>query len=299
MARLVNWQHLPSTPSPRMAESTSSSVSTGRSSATNPLEIYLREIHRTPLLTRERERDLAFRIQQGDVAARDEMIKANLRLVVSIARHYSGQGLSMLDLISEGNLGLVRAVEGFDPAHETRFSTYATYWIKQSIKRGLINTGRTIRIPTYMVELMSRCRQASARLQRILGRDPTLEEIAADQKLRKRQQKLLAQALELLQASMHSEPLDANYSLADLLADDRIPLPDQRLETNDSLTWVLEELQSLDSREALVLRMRYGLEDGQAYNLREIGEVLGITREAVRQIEVKALEKLGSGLNGE
>jgi len=205
----------------------------------------------------------------------------------------------MLDLISEGNLGLVRAVEGFDPAHETRFSTYATYWIKQSIKRGLINTGRTIRIPTYMVELMSRCRQASARLQRTLGREPTLEEIAADQKLRKRQQKLLAQALELLQASMQTEPLDANFTLADLLADERIPLPDQGLEASDSLSWVLEELKSLDEREALVLRMRYGLEDGQAYNLREIGEVLGITREAVRQIEVKALEKLGSGLNGE
>ena len=281
-----------------MAEPTSPIASTGRSAA-NPLEIYLREIHRNPLLNREQERDLALRIQQGDAAARDEMIKSNLRLVVSIARHYSGQGLSMLDLISEGNLGLVRAVEGFDPAHETRFSTYATYWIKQSIKRGLINTGRTILIPTYMVELMSRCRQASARLQRTLGREPTLEEIAADQKLRKRQQKLLAQALELLQASMQTEPLDANFTLADLLADERIPLPDQGLEASDSLSWVLEELKSLDEREALVLRMRYGLEDGQAYNLREIGEVLGITREAVRQIEVKALEKLGSGLNGE
>lgn len=281
-----------------MAEPTSPIASTSRSAA-NPLEIYLREIHRNPLLTREQERDLALRIQQGDAAARDEMIKSNLRLVVSIARHYTGQGLSMLDLISEGNLGLVRAVEGFDPIHETRFSTYATYWIKQSIKRGLINTGRTIRIPTYMVELMSRCRQASARLQRTLGREPTLEEIAADQKLRKRQQKLLAQALELLQASMQTEPLDANFTLADLLADERIPLPDQGLEASDSLSWVLEELKSLDEREALVLRMRYGLEDGQAYNLREIGEVLGITREAVRQIEVKALEKLGSGLNGE
>jgi RNA polymerase primary sigma factor len=281
-----------------MAEPTSPIASTSRSAA-NPLEIYLREIHRNPLLNREQERDLALRIQQGDAAARDEMIKSNLRLVVSIARHYTGQGLSMLDLISEGNLGLVRAVEGFDPIHETRFSTYATYWIKQSIKRGLINTGRTIRIPTYMVELMSRCRQASARLQRTLGREPTLEEIAADQKLRKRQQKLLAQALELLQASMQTEPLDANFTLADLLADERIPLPDQGLEASDSLSWVLEELKSLDERDALVLRMRYGLEDGQAYNLREIGEVLGITREAVRQIEVKALEKLGSGLNGE
>ena len=281
-----------------MAEPTSPIASTSRSAA-NPLEIYLREIQRNPLLNREQERDLALRIQQGDAAARDEMIKSNLRLVVSIARHYTGQGLSMLDLISEGNLGLVRAVEGFDPIHETRFSTYATYWIKQSIKRGLINTGRTIRIPTYMVELMSRCRQASARLQRTLGREPTLEEIAADQKLRKRQQKLLAQALELLQASMQTEPLDANFTLADLLADERIPLPDQGLEASDSLSWVLEELKSLDEREALVLRMRYGLEDGQAYNLREIGEVLGITREAVRQIEVKALEKLGSGLNGE
>src|SRR3982751_5617064 len=147
-------------------------------SVQSPLETYLREINETPLLNAEEEKVLAYRIEKGDTAARDRMVRANLRLVVNIARGYSGKGLGLQDLIEEGNLGLSRAVEGFDPAMGTRFSTYASYWIKQSIKRALINTGKTIRIPAYMVELLSKWRRATARLTEELGRTPTPEEIA-------------------------------------------------------------------------------------------------------------------------
>src|SRR5499433_4398097 len=144
----------------------------------SPLETYLREINETPLLNAEEEKELAYRIEDGDGEARDQMVRANLRLVVNIARGYTGKGLGLQDLIEEGNLGLLRAVEGFDPAMGTRFSTYASYWIKQSIKRALINTAKTIRIPAYMVELLAKWRRATLKLQDELGRTPTHEEIA-------------------------------------------------------------------------------------------------------------------------
>src|ERR671936_806986 len=153
---------------------------TRSSSVQSPLETYLREINETPLLTADEEKDLAYRIEEGDGEARDRMVRANLRLVVNIARGYTGKGLGLQDLIEEGNLGLLRAVEGFDPGMNTRFSTYASYWIKQSIKRALVNTAKTIRIPAYMVELLAKWRRTSARLQEELGRPPTPEEVAHD-----------------------------------------------------------------------------------------------------------------------
>src|SRR5436190_16119294 len=143
-----------------------------------PLETYLREINATALLTADQEKDLARRIETGDTSARDQMVRANLRLVVNIARGYTGKGLALQDLIEEGNLGLLRAVEGFDPRMNTRFSTYASYWIKQSIKRALVNTAKTIRIPAYMVELLAKWRRETARLQDLYGRPPTHEEVA-------------------------------------------------------------------------------------------------------------------------
>src|SRR5205807_8381054 len=146
-------------------------------SVQSPLETYLREINETALLNADQEKQLAYRIEEGDSAARDHLVRANLRLVVNIARGYSGKGLGLQDLIEEGNLGLLRAVEGFDPGMGTRFSTYASYWIKQSIKRALINSAKTIRIPAYMVELLSKWRRASARLTEELGRTPTPEEV--------------------------------------------------------------------------------------------------------------------------
>src|ERR1700724_655012 len=147
-------------------------------SVQTPLETYLREINETPLLSAQQEKQLAYRIEGGDSEARDQMVRANLRLVVNIARGYTGKGLGLQDLIEEGNLGLLRAVEGFDPSMNTRFSTYASYWIKQSIKRALVNTAKTIRIPAYMVELLVKWRRASAKLQTDLGRPPSHEEIA-------------------------------------------------------------------------------------------------------------------------
>src|SRR4051794_11745943 len=155
-------------------------------SVQSPLETYLREINETPLLNADEERQLAYRIEDGDSEARDHLVRANLRLVVNIARSYAGKGLGLQDLIEEGNLGLLRAVEGFDPGMNTRFSTYASYWIKQSIKRGLINTAKTIRLPAYMVELLSKWRRATAELQEELGRTPTQEEVAGRLKLPKK-----------------------------------------------------------------------------------------------------------------
>src|SRR5579885_3630559 len=162
-----------------------------RSVAQSPLETYLREINETPLLNAAQEKELARRIWEGDNAARDCMVRANLRLVVNIARNYVGKGLDLPDLIEEGNLGLLRAVEGFDPGMNTRFSTYAGYWIKQSIKRALINTGKTIRIPAYMAQLLTEWRRATAELQEDLGRPPTQEEIAAHMKLPRRKLNLI------------------------------------------------------------------------------------------------------------
>src|SRR5215467_6005849 len=169
-------------------------------SVQSPLETYLREINETPLLNAEEERQLAYRIEDGDSEARDRMVRANLRLVVNIARSYTGKGLGLQDLIEEGNLGLLRAVEGFDPSMNTRFSTYASYWIKQSIKRAVINTGKTIRIPAYMNELLVKWRRATAKLQDQLGRTPTQEEIAAYLKLPKKKLTIIRKAIRIYNA---------------------------------------------------------------------------------------------------
>ena len=172
-------------------------TSTKERSAQSPLETYLREINETALLTAKEELELATRIGQGDVLARDRMVRANLRLVVNIARGYTGKGLGLQDLIEEGNLGLLRAVEGFDPTVGTRFSTYASYWIKQSIKRSLINSAKTIRIPAYMVELLSKWRRATARLSEELGRTPTNEEIARVLGLPKKKLPIIRKAIRI------------------------------------------------------------------------------------------------------
>jgi RNA polymerase primary sigma factor len=169
--------------------------------AQNPLEIYLREINETPLLDAEEERELAYRIEEGDTEARDHMVRANLRLVVNIARGYVRSGLGMQDLIEEGNLGLLRAVEGFDPSLNIRFSTYASYWIRQSIKRGVINTGKTVRLPAYMVELMTKWHRAAAALQEELGRAPTEEEVACRLHLSKKKLAIIKKSLRIHNAT--------------------------------------------------------------------------------------------------
>jgi RNA polymerase primary sigma factor len=261
-----------------------------------PLETYLREINETPLLDAQQERDLATRIGQGDTRARDQMVRANLRLVVNIARGYSGKGLGLQDLIEEGNLGLLRAVEGFDPAMGTRFSTYASYWIKQSIKRALINTGKTIRIPAYMVELLSKWRRATARLTEELGRSPTPEEVARVLGLAKKKLPIIKKAIKIYNAMPQTDQAEAGWTLGDMVMDERQLTPDDALVESDCLHHVMEMLTTMDQREATVLRMRFGLDGHESRTLKEIGESLGLTRERVRQIETEALNKMADTL---
>ncbi len=262
-----------------------------------PLETYLREINETALLSAKDEQDLAVAIGNGDVAARDRMVRANLRLVVNIARGYAGKGLGLQDLIEEGNLGLLRAVEGFDPAMGTRFSTYASYWIKQSIKRALINTAKTIRIPAYMVELLSKWRRATARLTEELGRTPTPEEIARVLGLPRKKLPIIKKAIRIYNSTPQTDQADAGWSLGEMVMDENLRSPEDELLTSDSLTKVMGMIDTMDAREATVLRMRFGLDQQDPKTLKEIGESLGLTRERVRQIETEALSKLATGLD--
>lgn len=261
-------------------------------SVQSPLETYLREINETPLLKAEEEKELAHRIRGGDTEARDRMVRANLRLVVNIARHFTGKGLGLQDLIEEGNLGLLRAVEGFDPEMETRFSTYASYWIKQSIKRALVNTGKPIRIPAYMVELLAKVRRASTKLQEELGRSPTLEEVARSLDLPKKKINIIKKAIHIYNSTPQTDQPDSGWSLDEMLMDGQAKTPDTELVEADDLKQVLDLLGKMPEREATVLRLRYGLNDEKPKTLKEIGECLGLTRERVRQIQGDALRKL-------
>jgi RNA polymerase primary sigma factor len=261
-------------------------------SVQSPLETYLREINETALLTAEQEKELAYRIEDGDSQARDQMVRANLRLVVNIARGYTGKGLGLQDLIEEGNLGLLRAVEGFDPGMNTRFSTYASYWIKQSIKRALVNTAKTIRIPAYMVELLAKWRRATAKLQDELGRAPTHEEVARSLNLPKKKLGIIKKAIRVYNSAPQAEQAETGWSLDEMLMDGHSKTPDNEMVEADDLQHVMELLDKMDKREATVLRMRFGLDDEEPKTLKEIGERLGLTRERVRQIESEALSKL-------
>jgi RNA polymerase primary sigma factor len=262
------------------------------------LDIYFREIDQTPLLTAEQERALAYRIADGDNEARDKMVRANLRLVVNIARSYSNKGLSLPDLIEEGNLGLLRAVEGFDPTMNTRFSTYASYWIKQAIRRALVNTAKTIRIPVHMVELLAKWHRASIQLQDKLGRIPTPEEIARSVGLPKKKLASVQKAIRVSTLGPQPEQTEEGYSIHELVMDGRAKPPETELLETDDRQHVLALLSKMEQREATVLRMRFGLDDEEPKTLKEIGECLGLTRERVRQIESEALHKLMISLQG-
>jgi len=267
-------------------------------SVQSPLETYLREINETSLLSADDEHELAVAIGSGDVQARDRMVRANLRLVVNIARGYTGKGLGLQDLIEEGNLGLLRAVEGFDPGVGTRFSTYASYWIKQSIKRALINTAKTIRIPAYMVELLSKWRRATNRLAEELGRTPTPEEIARVLGLPRKKLPIIKKAIRIYNLTPQTDQAEAGWSLGEMIQDERARTPDSEMVESDNLVHVMRQLETMDAREATVLRMRFGLGGHEPRTLKEIGESLGLTRERVRQIETEALGKLAQGLEG-
>ena len=265
----------------------------------SPLETYLREINETALLTADQEKSLARQIAVGDTAARDQMVRANLRLVVNIARGYTGKGLALQDLIEEGNLGLLRAVEGFDPNMNTRFSTYASYWIKQSIKRALVNTAKTIRIPAYMVELLSKWRRATNKLNDELGRPPTPEEIAKLLGLPKKKLSIIKKAIRVYNSTPQTDQSEAGWSIDEMLMDNRAKTPDDEMVETDDLKQVMVLLEKMDKREATVLKMRFGLDEEEPKTLKEIGESLGLTRERVRQIESEALAKLNESLCGD
>ena len=229
-----------------------------RDSVQSPLETYLREINEVALLTADDEKMLAHRIAQGDNAARERMVRANLRLVVNIARGYVGKGLALQDLIEEGNLGLLRAVEGFDPAVGTRFSTYASYWIKQSIKRALVNTAKPIRIPAYMVELLFKWRRAAADLAEGFGRPATVDEIAKELGLPKKKLAIVKKAIKVYNLVPQTDQPENGWSLGEMLMDERTKAPDVEMVEADNLMLVLRRREEMDKREATVLRMRSG-----------------------------------------
>ncbi len=269
------------------------------SASQNPIETYLREINETSLLSADEEKSLARQIALGESAARDQMVRANLRLVVNIARAYTNRGLPLQDLIEEGNLGLMRAVEGFDPDMNTRFSTYASYWIKQSIKRALINTGKTIRIPAYMVELLTKWRRATSKLDKELGRAPSQEEVAKELGLPKKKLSIVKTAIQLYHSTFQTDDDNGGWQMSDMVADQRTKSPDDDLIDADNLKHVYRILKTMDPREAAILRMRFGLDDSEPQTLKEIGETLGLTRERVRQIESDALKRIAREILGD
>jgi RNA polymerase primary sigma factor len=298
------------------------------------LDTYLHEINQVPLLTAESERALAIRVRTGDMEARDLMIRSNLRLVVSIAKNYSNRGLSLLDLIEEGNLGLLKAVQEFDPGRETRFSTYATWWIKQAIRRALVNTAKTVRIPSYLAEKIHRVKQARSRLEAALGRTPSPEEIAEEMRptreeliprlherlgrnptaaeLKQVDPSLVERALRADESGASSVSLDAMAAGNDALPDRGGARPEDALFASQDREMMREALLSLEPREELIIKLRYGLTDeaevflpggdtrprGDRMTLKEVGEHLKLTRERVRQIESEALRKLERHLGG-
>jgi RNA polymerase primary sigma factor len=263
----------------------------------SPLQVYLHDINGTPLLTASEERALAEQIAQGDGYAREHMVRANLRLVVNIARGYLGKGLSLEDLIEEGNLGLMRAVEGFDGKMDTRFSTYASYWIKQSIRRAVMNNGKPIRLPAYMVSLLSKWKRATSILSDRLGRVPMPDEVGKALHLSKKKISIVAKAIKANNLMSRSEgPDDDGTVVHDIVPDDRNKGPEQQMIDIDDLNRTLSRLNMLEDREATVIRMRFGLAPFSSMTLREVGEKLGLTRERVRQLENQALQKLICGL---
>ena len=256
------------------------------------IRLYLREIGLVKLLTPQEEIELAAKIKKGDKKAREHMIKANLRLVVKIARDYEGIGLPLLDLISEGNIGLMKAVERFDPAKGGKLSTYGSWWIKQSIKRALANQSKTIRLPVHLVDKISKMRRTGMKLQEEFGREPTDEELAAELGT------TAARVSQMRTASIRPASLDApvgdddSNSYSEIVEDTRAVNPYDELE-DKTVTGMLQDMvKHLDDREATILRFRFGLDGGNEKTLEEVGEKFGVTRERVRQIQNLALRKL-------
>jgi len=269
----------------------------------NGLQIYLRQINDSPLLTADQEKELARRIiNDNDPAAREHMVRSNLRLVVNIAKHYVNRGLQLPDLIEEGNIGLLKAVEGFDPENGCRFSTYASWWIKQSIKRALINSVQPIHIPAYMVEMMSKLRQANRELEDTLGRLPTVDELALHMKITPKKLKIIRKAVKAYGAPTQSGgggDDGAEMTIEEIVSDASTPLPEQNVIDTEELGQLVDLLDNIDEREAKILKLRYGLDGEDPMTLKEIGARIGLTRERVRQIEHETLRKLRDAMMSE
>ena len=258
----------------------------------DPVRMYLKEIGQIKLLSPEEEVDLAKRVAEGDQAAKNKLTEANLRLVVSIAKKYSGRGLHILDLIQEGNTGLIRAVDKFDWTKGNKFSTYATWWIRQAITRAIADQARTIRVPVHMVEVINKATRCNRKLVQELGREPTVEEIAAELGLP------VEKIIEANRTAADTLSLDTpvgdeeDTSIGSFVEDERTPGPADAT-SNALLAEALKEiLDTLTEREADVLRMRFGMYDGRTHTLEEVGQIFGVTRERIRQIENKAIRKL-------
>ena len=258
----------------------------------DPVKVYLKEIGRVPLLSPEDEIDLAIRIKDGDEAAKKKLSEANLRLVVSIAKRYVGRGMLFLDLIQEGNLGLIKAVEKFDYRKGYKFSTYATWWIRQAITRAIADQARTIRIPVHMVETINKLIRVSRQLLQELGREPTPEEISEEMGMP------VDRVREILKISQEPVSLETpigeeeDSHLGDFIQDDNVPVPAEAASFTLLREQLVEVLGTLTEREQKVLRLRFGLDDGRARTLEEVGKEFNVTRERIRQIEAKALRKL-------
>ena len=261
----------------------------------NELQLYLRELKEVDLLSPAEEKELGWRIINDECPeAKERMITANLRLVVSISKNYAHRGLPLSDLIEEGNIGLIKAVEGFDPAQGARFSTYASWWIKQAIKRTLINAVQPIHIPAYMVDLIARWKQTTRRMEEELGRQPTMQELADEMGLPLKKLLIVRRAVKAYHAPSQAPAKEDGEAadLGDIFEDTRQQAPERNVEQREDLALITKLLESIDERDAKVLRLRFGLEGREPLTLKEIGLEVGLTRERVRQIEVEALKKL-------
>lgn len=272
---------------------------TGSRSVQTDMQMYLREINRFPLLTLEEEKELGWKIlNESCPNARERMIRSNLRLVVAIAKNYTNRGLSLTDLIEEGNIGLMRAVEGFDPAQGARFSTYGSWWIKQSIKRALMNASQPVHIPAYMVELISKWKLAYRKHEQEHGVAPSLADMARMMDLPLKKIRIIRRAVKAFQSP--SQVRDSKGDLvgmSEILADTRVGTPQENVFQNDELATLRRLLETIDEREARILKMRFGLDGCEPLTLKQIADEINISRERVRQIADEALTKLNQRMS--